>query len=178
MLGFLTRMFRRTETRAKDIEREERRLLERARRESAITREEVEDHIRRIRESRGRVAILAALALCGARDFAKAGAIEALVGHGGPECVPLATISEVAKVSPLTHDQFQFVRAVYIAIPPVSHELPPGDSAVMATADGQSMLALVADSQACGRFLAPDFMVKMIESIGRGENGQPPGKPL
>ncbi|HEX9169580.1 MAG TPA: hypothetical protein VF886_11750, partial [Roseiarcus sp.] len=65
----------------------------------------------------------------------------------------------------------QFVRALYVAIPPVSRELPPGDSAVVASADGRSMIALVAGGQACARFLAPNFVLSMLVQVGKGEIG-------
>jgi len=58
-------------------------------------------------------------------------------------------------VTDLTPEQFQFVRALYVAIPPISQKLPPGDHAVMASSGGAVMVALVADDQACARFLAP-----------------------
>ena len=61
----------------------------------------------------------------------------------GPECVPVSEIGSVSRLTKLTPAQFQFVRALYIAIPPVSRQLPPGDSAVMASADGKAMIALV-----------------------------------
>ena len=46
--------------------------------------------------------------------------------------------------------------------------LPPGDRAVMATSGGAMMLALVADGQACARFLAPDFIQTMLIQVGKG----------
>ena len=39
--------------------------------------------------------------------------------------------ASVSKVMDLTAEQFQFVRALYVALPPVSRTLPPGDHAVM-----------------------------------------------
>src|SRR5271157_96507 len=74
---------------------------------------------------------------------------------GAPECVPVSAIQSVSKVTDLTTEQFQFVRALYVALPPVSRKLPPGDHAVMASSRGSVMLALVADGQTCARFLAP-----------------------
>jgi len=71
-------------------------------------------------------------------------------------------------VEALTPDQFQFVRALYIAIPPISRKLPPGDHAVMASSGGAVMVALVADDQACARFLAPDFIQAMLAQVGQG----------
>jgi hypothetical protein len=69
-------------------------------------------------------------------------------------------------VTDLTAEQFQFVRALYVAIPPVSRTLPPGDHAGMASSGGAVMLALIADGQACARFLAPDFIQAMLIQVG------------
>jgi hypothetical protein len=88
-----------------------------------------------------------------------------------PQCVPVNQIGSVSRLTKLTPEQFQFVRALYIAIPPISRELPPGDSAVVASASGKSMIALVAGGQACARFLAPDFVLSMLVQVGRGETG-------
>ena len=84
-----------------------------------------------------------------------------------PECVPVAVIQSVSKVTDLTAEQFEFVRALYVAIPPVSRTLPPGDRAVMASSGGSVMVALVADGQACARFLAPDFIQAMLVQVGQ-----------
>jgi hypothetical protein len=84
-----------------------------------------------------------------------------------PECVPVSAIRSVSEVRDLTTEQFQFVRALYVAIPPVSRTLPPGDHAVMASSGGVVMLALVADGQACARFLAPDFIQAMLMKVGQ-----------
>ena len=65
-------------------------------------------------------------------------------------------------------EQFQFVRALYVAIPPVSHTLPPGDRAVMLSSGGSVMLALVSDGKACARMLAPDFIQAMVIEVGQG----------
>ncbi len=84
-----------------------------------------------------------------------------------PECVPVAAIQSVSKVTDLTAEQFEFVRALYVALPPVSRTLPPGDHAVMASSGGAVMLALVTDGQACARFLAPDFIQAMLVKVGQ-----------
>lgn len=86
---------------------------------------------------------------------------------GAPDCVPLSAIQTVSRVTDLTAEQFQFVRALYVAIPPVSRTLPPGDHAVMASSGGSVMLALVADGQACARFLAPDFIQTMLFQVAQ-----------
>jgi hypothetical protein len=88
-----------------------------------------------------------------------------------PECVAVSQIGSVSHLTKLTPEQFQFVRALYIAIPPISRELPPGDSAVVASAGGKYMVALVSGGQACARFLAPDFILSMLAQVGKGENG-------
>jgi hypothetical protein len=104
-------------------------------------------------------------------DSQQAGVFSQWLTPDAPECVPVSQIGSVSHVTKLTPEQFQFVRALYIAIPPISRELPPGDSAVVASASGKSMIALVADGQACARFLAPDFILSMLVQVGRGETG-------
>jgi len=96
-----------------------------------------------------------------------AGVFDKWMNSGAPKCVPVSAIQSVSKVTDLTAEQFQFVRALYVAIPPVSRKLPPGDHAVMASSGGSVMLALVADGQACARFLAPDFIQAMLTQVGQ-----------
>ncbi len=85
------------------------------------------------------------------------------------QCVAMSKIGSVSHLTKLTNEQFQFVRALYIAIPPISRALPPGDSAVIASASGRSMVALVSGGEACARFLAPDFVLSMLTQVGKGE---------
>jgi hypothetical protein len=101
----------------------------------------------------------------------EAGVFSQWLTPDAPQCVPVSKIGSVSRVTKLTPEQFQFVRALYVAIPPISRELPPGDSAVVASADGKAMVALVADGKACARFLAPDFILSMLVQVGKGENG-------
>lgn len=96
-----------------------------------------------------------------------AGVFDKWLNSGAPECVPVSAIQSVSKVTDLTAEQFEFVRALYVALPPVSRKLPPGDRAVMASSGGSVMLALVADGQACARFLAPDFIQAMLSQVGQ-----------
>jgi hypothetical protein len=86
-----------------------------------------------------------------------------------PQCVAVSQIGSVSRLTKLTPEQFQFVRALYVAIPPISRALPPGDSAVIASASGQSMIALVSGGEACARFLAPDFVLSMLTQVGKSE---------
>jgi hypothetical protein len=101
----------------------------------------------------------------------EAGVFSQWLTADAPECVPVSQIGSVSRLTKLTPEQFQFVRALYVAIPPVSRELPPGDSAVVASADGKAMIALVTGDQACARFLAPDFVLSMLVQVGKGEVG-------
>jgi hypothetical protein len=103
-------------------------------------------------------------------DSQEAGVFSQWLNADAPQCVALSKIGSVSHVTKLTPEQFQFVRALYIAIPPISRQLPPGDSAVVASADGRSMIALVSGGQTCARFLAPDFVLSMLTQVGKGEN--------
>jgi hypothetical protein len=105
------------------------------------------------------------------QDPGQAGVFDKWLRPSAPQCVSVSDIASVSRLTKLSPEQFQFVRALYIAIPPISRELPPGESAVVASADGKAMVALVADGRACARFLAPDFILSMLVQVGRGENG-------
>jgi hypothetical protein len=100
----------------------------------------------------------------------EAGVFSQWLSPDAPQCIAVSKISSVSHVTKLTPEQFQFVRALYIAIPPMSRQLPPGDSAVVASADGLSMIALVSGGETCARFLAPDFVLSMLNQVGKGEN--------
>ena len=75
----------------------------------------------------------------------------------------------------LTPDQFQFVRAFYMAIPPLSHALPPGDKAFY-TIDGDGVEAFgLVDSAAgkvCVVFQSSKWLKRLIDQVGRGEVGK------
>jgi hypothetical protein len=108
----------------------------------------------------------------GEQDADQAGVFDKWLRPNAPECVPVSDIASVSRLTKLTPEQFQFVRALYIAIPPVSRELPPGDSAIVASADGKAMVALVAEGKSCARFLAPNFILSMLVQVGKGETGK------
>ena len=101
----------------------------------------------------------------------QAGVFSQWLSPDAPQCVSVSKIGSVSRLTKLTPEQFQFVRALYVAIPPISRDLPPGDSAIVASADGKAMIALVSGNEACARFLAPDFVLSMLVRVGRGENG-------
>ena len=98
-----------------------------------------------------------------APDYAQeAGVFSQWLDPRAPQCVAVSEIGSVSHLTKLTHEQFQFVRALYVAIPPISRALPPGDRAVIASANGRSMVALISGGEACARFLAPDFVLSML----------------
>jgi hypothetical protein len=99
----------------------------------------------------------------------EAGIFSQWLSPQAPQCVAVSKIGSVSHLTKLTNEQFQFVRALYVAIPPISRALPPGDSAVIASAGGRSMVALVSGGEACARFLAPDFVLSMLTQVGKGE---------
>ena len=103
-------------------------------------------------------------------DSQEAGVFSQWLNPDAPQCVAVSEISSVSHMTKLTPQQFEFVRALYIAIPPISRQLPPGDRAVVASADGRSMIALVSGGETCARFLAPDFVLSMLSQVGKGEN--------
>jgi hypothetical protein len=103
-------------------------------------------------------------------DSQEAGVFSQWLSPDAPQCVAVSKIGSVSHLTKLTPEQFQFVRALYVAIPPISRELPPGDSAVIASASGRAMIALVSGGEACARFLAPDFVLSMLTKVGKGEN--------
>jgi len=109
--------------------------------------------------------------LAAQQNIREAGVFSEWLTPDAPECVPVSQIGSVSHLTKLTPEQFQFVRALYVAIPPISRELPPGDSAVVASANGKAMIALISDGQACARFLAPDFVLSMLVEVGRGDVG-------
>src|ERR1700733_7973801 len=94
-----------------------------------------------------------------------------------PECIPLGEVNKAADGSvPLNGDQFQFVRALFVAIPPVSDELPPGDRAALFL-DGANkavMVGIIDRDWVCARFAAPDSLVNLIIEVGKGEGPDSP----
>ena len=111
--------------------------------------------------------------------FAEAGAFAEWLSGDQPECIPLGAVNKAADGSvPLNGDQFQFVRALFVAIPPVSDELPPGDRAALFL-DGANkavMVGIIDRDWVCARFTAPDSLVNLIIEVGKSEvvrAGQP-----
>jgi hypothetical protein len=106
-----------------------------------------------------------------APDYSQeAGVFSQWLSTDAPQCVAVSKIGSVAHLTKLTREQFEFVRALYVAIPPISRALPPGDSAVVASVSGRSMIALVSRGDTCARSLAPDFVLSMLTQVGKGES--------
>jgi hypothetical protein len=62
-----------------------------------------------------------------APDYSQeAGVFSQWLDPQAPQCVAVSKIGSVSRLTKLTHEQFQFVRALYVAIPPISRALPPG----------------------------------------------------
>ena len=111
--------------------------------------------------------------------FAEAGAFAEWLSGDQPECTPLGAVTKAADDSiPLNGDQFQFVRALFVAITPVSDELPPGNRAALFldSANKAVMVVIIYRDWVCARFTAPDSLVNLIIEVGKGEvvrAGQP-----
>jgi hypothetical protein len=121
--------------------------------------------------------ILAALAFLSspAPAFAEAGAFAEWLSGDQPECIPLGAVNKAADGSvPLNGDQFQFVRALFVAIPPVSDELPPGDRAALFL-DGANravMVGIIDRDSVCARFTAPDSLVNLIIEVDKERSSE------
>jgi hypothetical protein len=120
--------------------------------------------------------ILAALAFLSSAapafaDNAKAGVFAEWLSGDQTECIPFAEVNEAADGSvALNGDQFQFVRALFVAIPPVSGELPAGDhAALFLDGDKAVMIGIMDGDWVCARFAAPNFLVNLIIKVGKGE---------
>jgi hypothetical protein len=89
-------------------------------------------------------------------------------------CVSIDAVREVGATVQLTPEQFQFVRAFWMAIPPANRELPPGDKAFLAKdTKGVAVLGLFDDGgQVCAVFQATDWIERVVDQVGRGETGK------
>ena len=94
------------------------------------------------------------------------------LSHGA--CVRIDDVRAIGATVQLTPEQFQFVRAFWLAIPPASRELPPGDKAFLAKEpDGIAVLGLFDDGgQVCAVFPTTDWLERVVDEVGRGETGR------
>jgi hypothetical protein len=89
-------------------------------------------------------------------------------------CVTIDAVRTVGMTTQLTPEQFQFVRAFWMAIPPTTPELPPGDKAFLAKdSNGVAVFGLFDDGgQVCAVFQATDWIERVVNQVGRGETGK------
>lgn len=89
---------------------------------------------------------------------------------GSASCVPVAPVEKLGAVVKLSKEQFRFAEALYVALPPISKALPPGDAGeLIGGEDGTAILLLVDGDQSCARFQVPDFMLKIFNDISSGK---------
>ena len=96
------------------------------------------------------------------------------------QCIPLkalkARINEIpgASLKALTSNQYAFAQGVYVATPPVSSDLPPGDGAILLVqrnaagtdADSSYILGFVNKDIVCGMIPIGPGMYGMITHAG------------
>ncbi|HLW90548.1 MAG TPA: hypothetical protein VKS78_04510 [Roseiarcus sp.] len=112
----------------------------------------------------------AALALGGAALGILFLAANACAEEASPNCGPLADarreIAEAGagKLKPLSHEQLNFARGLFVASPPVS-PYPPGDEGMMAMFEsGASTVVFVEGDKACGKMgLSPSVTAILID---------------
>ncbi len=93
------------------------------------------------------------------------------IANGG--CIAVKKVRAATSFVQLTPEQFQFVRAFWMAIPPLSRELPPGDKAFRARdRDGDTVFGLYDDDQICSIVPAPDWLQHIIDEVGTGDVGK------
>jgi hypothetical protein len=98
------------------------------------------------------------------------------LSQGG--CVRMDDVRAVGATATLTPEQFEFVRAFYMAVPPVSHELLPGSKAFLVKGPDATVAGLYDDDGAvCAVFEATDWLERLIDEVGRGATGRR-GDPL
>ena len=122
-----------------------------------------------------KIVIIAAMCFSMPAAAQEAGVFGKFLTPESPQCIPVADISKVGKVIKLNNNQFQFLRGLYTALPPASKSLPPGERAILAGAEDRSVMAALVTGdakgdEACARFLVPDFVLDMINKVGKGED--------
>ena len=96
-------------------------------------------------------------------------ALEPWLGPDSPTCTAVDRLKDVAKVVELDPEQFNFASGLWVAVPPVSHHLPPGDRAVLAVAGGTAMVAMVDGDKTCARLELTLAALEEIMAVGRGD---------
>ena len=91
------------------------------------------------------------------------------LGPNTSSCVSLGNLKDVASVVQLDPAQFNFARGLYVAVPPVSKHLPPGDHALLAVAPSSAMVAIIDEDKTCARLLLTPAALEEIMAVGRGD---------
>jgi hypothetical protein len=112
--------------------------------------------------------IIAANLTLGAASLARAD------GPTDIRCYPLAEIKSFVdeaggKLVDLTPEQFAFARGVFVATPPISTELPPGDHAMMGLVDGRAGILFIDGDNACDAGVLPPALAEMIRDVATGK---------
>jgi hypothetical protein len=89
-------------------------------------------------------------------------------------CVTIDAVRAVGATVQLTPEQFQFVRGFWMAIPPATRGLPPGDKAFLAKdSNGVGAFGLFDDGgEVCAVFQATDWIERVVDDVGRCETGK------
>ena len=93
---------------------------------------------------------------------------------GGAGCYPLTDLLALLDragggLIQLKPAQFQFARGVYVATPPVSTALPPGDRGALAVVDDRNELFFLDGDVACDAGALPSPLWRMMLDIAAGK---------
>jgi hypothetical protein len=93
---------------------------------------------------------------------------------GSAGCYPLTDLLAFldragGRLIQLKPTQFQFARGVYVATPPVSTALPPGDRGALAVVDNRNELFFLDGDVACDAGALPSPLWRMLLEIADGK---------
>ena len=103
--------------------------------------------------------------------------LDDILGRNAPQCVPFEKVKAVSKhIVDLNEAQFQFLRGMYMGMPPATISLIQGDKAAVAD-DGDLLTVFFIDSdsnQVCVRFAPHPFedyapLMNVINDVGAGK---------
>jgi hypothetical protein len=102
-----------------------------------------------------------------------------------PSCMPLAEFKADSSSDPKTHlvkltaGQFYFVEGLYVGSPATPPGLPPGDSALLATHDGEhgGVIVWTRGTHACAPIPVDEKLLRLIASIKTGRLEELPDEP-
>jgi hypothetical protein len=89
-------------------------------------------------------------------------------------CYPIADIKNAiagagGRLIQLTPEQFQFARGLFVAAPPVSTALPPGDHALLGEIGDRTGLLFIDGDNACDAGPLPTPLRRMLLDVGAGK---------